>query len=316
MERKVAELSVELAPLAATLLQKTWKSWKSSPTSALTYAAVSISWVCVVAFRYFHLLNDRNLQLMSSLCSWPLVSGPSYCPAVRWSCCTHSCLPAPRLKMIKCKRKRANCDCVGKHFSLRLNVCLRSKSRTAPDTKNSQTTFYQVLKSLVDGMGCSWSYSVFYNNLSWDAALPVFLEAEHLAFFCMWFMEESTGSKIKGDVSHHLEHSCPPASHIAHEIPERISGMLEYSILLKIAAEWLIPDKRDRSSNNEVLVCRLILVPKTWNGMMIELLIKYHNACQNTERLLLFCLETSCSDFYCGANYNIFMRKKRMFELL
>lgn len=130
VETKVAELAVDLAPLAATLLQKTLKFWKEKrPTSALIYAAVSFSWVCVVAFHYFLLLNDRNLQLMSSSCFWSLVSGPSCCPAVRWSCCTHSCLPAPRLTVIKRWRKRANCECVGKHFSLTLNVCLRSKSR-------------------------------------------------------------------------------------------------------------------------------------------------------------------------------------------
>lgn len=69
MESRAAELSVDLTPSAATLLQKTWKSYKSSPALALIYAAVSLPWVCVVAFHSFRLLNDRNLQLMSSLAS-------------------------------------------------------------------------------------------------------------------------------------------------------------------------------------------------------------------------------------------------------
>lgn len=224
--------------------------------------------------------TDVFIVLLAS-CQWSILL----------SCCEMKLLHAqlsPRFAMIKRWRKRANCECVGKHFSLSLNVCLRSKSWTAPDTKNSQTAFYQALKSLVDGMGHSWSYTVFYrecgSNLSWDAAVALLLELEQLAFFCMWFMEESTGPDLR--LKEMLVIIWSAVAHLLlisdNEIPERISGMLEYSILLKIAAEWLIPDKLDPSPNNEMFVSHLILVPKTWNGMMIELLIKCHDACQST----------------------------------
>lgn len=81
----------------------------------------------------------------------------------------------------------------------------------------------------------------------------------------MWFMEKSTGlaQRLK-EMSVILWNAAAHLLLISHsEIPESISGMLEYSILLKIAAEWLIPHKRDGSPNNEVTVCHLILVPKT-----------------------------------------------------
>lgn len=94
--------------------------------------------------------------------------------------------------------------------------------------------------------------------------MPKVPESDRLAFFCMWFMEESIGLNLGlKEMSFVIWSTVAHLLLISHdEIPERISGMLEYSILLKIPAEWLIPHKLDRSPNNKVFVCHLILVPK------------------------------------------------------
>lgn len=178
---------------------------------------------------------------------------------MRWSCCTHSCLPAPRLTVIKRWRKRANCECVGKHFSRSPNACWRSKTRDGPRyIKNSPTAFYQVQKSL------AWQADAVIltgDNLSWDAAMPIFLE---VAFFCMWLLEESTGldQRLK-EMSVNI---CNTAAHLLlisnNEIPEWISSIPGCSILLNITAEWLVPDQLNRSPNNEVFIFHVIFAAK------------------------------------------------------
>lgn len=56
-------------------------------------------------------------------------------------------------------------------------------------------------------------------------------------------------------------------SHI-NGIPEWISRIPGYSVLLNITAEWPVPDQLDHSPNNQVLVFPLILLPETlkWYG--------------------------------------------------
>lgn len=150
------------------------------------------------------------------------------------------------------------------------------------------------------------------------AHMPLFLELEQLAFFSMWFIEGSPGLDLRWkELSVNI---CNTAAHlllISHnDIPDWISGILGYSILLNTTAEWLIPDQLDHSPNNEVFVFLLILLPKIWNGMVIELLIKCPDArAPNSTYSILPCLERSCSGFSQRTNYNTFTQKG-IFELL
>lgn len=76
-------------------------------------------------------------------------------------------------------------------------------------------------------------YPEFGRSLRSDAAAPTFLKQEHLAFFCTRFMEESAGldGRLKGM-------SVVFWSTVAHLL---LISRDEYSILLKVAAERLIP---------------------------------------------------------------------------
>lgn len=132
----------------------------------------------------------------------------------------------------------------------------------------------------------------------------------------MWFIGGSPGLDLRWkELSVNI---CNTAAHlllISHnDIPDWISGILGYSILLNIAAEWLIPDQLDQSPNNEVFVFHLILLPKNWNGMVIELLIKCQDArVPNSTYSILPCLERSCPGFPQGANYIIIFMQKGIF---
>lgn len=65
---------------------------------------------------------------------------------------------------------------------------------------------------------------------------------------------------------------CNTAAHLLlisnNEIPEWISRIPGYSVLLNITAEWLVPDQLDHSPNNQVFVFHLILLPEKlkWYG--------------------------------------------------
>lgn len=187
------------------------------------------------------------------------------------SCCEMKLLhaqlsPSSQAHRDKTLTKTCQLWVCGKAFQSESECVFKVKNPGRPPTsKIVRRNFTEIF-----GLRDRFSYS-YCRNLSWEAAMSTCsysMNWNRLHFFNAVHRGKHLDRRLK-EMSVNI---CNTAAHLLlisnNEIPEWISRILGYSVLLNITAEWLVPDQLDHSPNNQVFVFHLIFLPEKlkWYG--------------------------------------------------
>lgn len=193
-------------PLSSFWLQNTQKQWKSSPASVFLYATILLVFCCCISSFSFTKRAKRVIDVFIVLlasCQWSILL----------SCCEMKLLhaqlsPSSQAHHDKTLTKTCQLWVCGKAFRSESGCMFKVKT---PDIRNSQTASLELI-GWWRGNGSSYWWQAQLKCCR--AHMPItgitclFLHVVHRG-------KPWPGSEMKGAVSQHLQHSCPPAPHIA-----------------------------------------------------------------------------------------------------